>query len=47
MLIIHDSDNVIIYTNVTEYNLDNIVDHDSNDEIIRIMINNIMILIMK
>ena len=34
MLPIHDSDNVIIYTNVTKYYLNNIIDHDSNDEII-------------
>ena len=34
MLPIHDSDNAIIYTNVTKCDLNNIIDHDPNDEII-------------
>ena len=34
MLLIHDSNNVMIYTNVTKCDLNNIINHDSNDEII-------------
>ena len=30
MLLIHDSDNVIIYTNVTEYNLNNEILYSNN-----------------